>query len=623
MLSQNRLDDAVRLLTQAGLCEEAAEALDRAGRFREARELRAGGASTGPGSAARRDAAPARPGAPEARPAEAIEPAPVSRRSIAPTDARAAAEQAERQGRLGVAAGLYERAGSFEDAARCFHASGDRENALRTVVLLPREARAYADACALAIALACDLDRVDFGMDQFVGPFLARPPQGEKAVEAFYRLADLYERHGYQASARDAFRAITKASPRYRDATLRLAAIEARLAEEGNDRLDDARGSLPDLPDLPDLPPLSVRGGSLPPVSPSPGERRAPPPPPPSRGQPPPVPRRPPPPPPPRAAHSSPAPPSVRGGAPRSSRFEEEGPASGPSSGPRDLPPIHDVTALRPGFMIAERYEVRERLGIGGTATVYRARDREIDEDIGIKVFAHGAQDATLVQRFKRELQVCRQITHPNVIRLFDIGQHGHTKFLTMELLSGTDLATRVEQASEWRRVDYLMQLCEGLERVHALGVVHRDLKPENVFVTIDEVVKLMDFGIAKRIDARQGITHQGLTAGTPAFMAPEQIQAFGSVTHLSDIYSLGVIAYLLFTGVLPFDSEDTRDLLNKHIRETPLPPSFHHPDIDRELEEIILRLLEKDPAARVQSCRELAALLESVRDRCRASTIP
>ena len=254
-------------------------------------------------------------------------------------------------------------------------------------------------------------------------------------------------------------------------------------------------------------------------------------------------------------------------------------------------------------------------------AIVYRAHDRELDETIALKLFTHTTGDPALLSRFKQELALCRQITHPNVVRLYDIGSHNEVRFFTMELLSGVDLATQIDQGRDLvRDLGYLVQLCEGLQCVHEKGVVHRDLKPENVFVTHEDVVKLMDFGIAKRRKSEGNLTMDGFSAGTPAFMAPEQINNFASVTHLSDLYSLGVIAYRLFTGVLPFESESPMAVLVKHINEAPAPPSTHEPSIPDELEYVIMQLLEKDPRRRVQSCRELARDLAELRSRLMAS---
>jgi serine/threonine protein kinase len=166
------------------------------------------------------------------------------------------------------------------------------------------------------------------------------------------------------------------------------------------------------------------------------------------------------------------------------------------------------------------------------------------------------------------------------------------------------------------RDLGYLVQVCRGLQCVHERGVVHRDLKPENLFVTDDGIVKLMDFGIAKRQSTQGNLTVQGFSAGTPAYMSPEQIENFAATTHLSDIYSLGVIAYRLFTGELPFENENPMAVLMKHLKELPRPPSEIDPSIPDELEYMILQLLEKQPSSRIQSCAEIASDLENLRGR-------
>lgn len=248
-------------------------------------------------------------------------------------------------------------------------------------------------------------------------------------------------------------------------------------------------------------------------------------------------------------------------------------------------------------------------------AVVYRALDLELEEPVAIKLFLPASEDPELLQRFRQELAVCRKISHPNVVRLFDIGTHESRRFISMELLSGSDLSGLLEAGRPMklrRAIRYLVQACAGLSAAHERGIVHRDIKPENFFVTNEDVLKVMDFGIAKRAES-PGLTRAGFIAGTPTHMAPEQIQDFGKVTHLADIYALGVVAYQLFTGTLPFESEDLVPLLMMQVNDAPPRPRSHNPDLPEELEELTLRLLSKDPAKRVQSCRDLSIELRRI----------
>jgi serine/threonine-protein kinase len=252
-------------------------------------------------------------------------------------------------------------------------------------------------------------------------------------------------------------------------------------------------------------------------------------------------------------------------------------------------------------------------------AAVYRALDLDLEETIALKVFAPTGNDDTQLGRFKQELAVARKLNHTNIVRLYDLGTHGHASFISMELLEGADLGQILDESRDLLRdLGYLVQALEGLEFAHEKGVVHRDLKPENLFVTTAGVVKIMDFGIAKQ-QTNTKLTQAGYSAGTPAYMAPEQVNDFRSANHLSDLYSMGIIAYRMFTGVLPFAHESTMAILMKQLRDAPIPPSSHNPSIPDELEFMILQLLEKDPARRIQSCRELADDLNALRARITA----
>ena len=159
-----------------------------------------------------------------------------------------------------------------------------------------------------------------------------------------------------------------------------------------------------------------------------------------------------------------------------------------------------------------------------------------------------------------------------------------------------------------------LVQACNALQVVHERGVIHRDIKPDNFFITDEGVLKVMDFGIAKRHSAGRGLTRAGMMAGTPQYIAPEQVNNFSGVTHLADLYALGCIAYQMFAGTVPFDADEVMPILIAHMSRAPEPPRQRNPAIPAELETVILRLLAKKPEARVQSCRELAAILSGIR---------
>ncbi len=298
-----------------------------------------------------------------------------------------------------------------------------------------------------------------------------------------------------------------------------------------------------------------------------------------------------------------PAPTSVSGSGPVPAAVSGSGSAPAP-------------IGLAEGLVINSRYRLDAKIGQGGMGAVWRATDLELDEVVAMKFLTAVAADEGLLQRFKQEVTLSRQFNHPNIIRLHDLGTWGEHKYITMELLQGRDLS-KVMTGTPLdidKGLGYLVQACSALQAVHDRGVIHRDIKPENFFVSDDGVVKVMDFGIAKRRNAAKGLTRAGMMAGTPQYMAPEQINDFGSVNHLADVYSIGIIAYQIFTGDVPFDNEELMPILVAHLTQAPAAPAEKNPKIPPELDAVILKLLAKKPAERVQSCREVAGDLARIR---------
>jgi serine/threonine-protein kinase len=248
-------------------------------------------------------------------------------------------------------------------------------------------------------------------------------------------------------------------------------------------------------------------------------------------------------------------------------------------------------------------------------ASVYEAMDVELGIPIALKLFTC-AETETLVSRFKRELMLARELTHDNIVRVFDIGTHEGQRFMTMELMQGADLRDHMDGPMDPGVArQYLEQACVGLHAAHLRGVIHRDIKPENFFVMHDGCVKVMDFGIARKATATSNLTAEGFTAGTPAYMAPEQIRDFGKVTHQCDVYALGVIAYEMLTGELPFYHEEAMKLMMMHLHDAPPLPSEYVPTIPAGVERVILHALEKDPKDRIKSCAEFADRLAEAFD--------
>jgi serine/threonine-protein kinase len=304
---------------------------------------------------------------------------------------------------------------------------------------------------------------------------------------------------------------------------------------------------------------------------------------------------------------------------------EPRGPRAPPAAGPAPSPKPDPLTAatidtLRPlmvGSLVANRYRIEGTLGQGGSATVFKVHDNELDEKVAMKVFAPSARSDSQVLRYKNELSLSRQLTHPNIIRLFDLGAHEEWRYLTMELLEGVDLASKLEALhGPLPLAEGLLILegaCAGLQYAHDNGVIHRDIKPGNLFITREGVVKVMDFGIAKK-ERTQHITQEGTIAGTPEYMSPEQISGFSTVSHLTDVYALGCTAYATFSGAPPFGSPEVMAVLMQQVNNAPPPLRAKNGAVPAELERVVLKLLEKDPAKRFQSCAEVSVELRRIR---------
>ncbi len=275
------------------------------------------------------------------------------------------------------------------------------------------------------------------------------------------------------------------------------------------------------------------------------------------------------------------------------------------------------LSGISPGALLGQRFEVLSVLGAGGMGIVYKARDRELDDLVALKMLKRELWgDASQLERLKSELKLARKITHPNVLRTYDFGEIDGVPYISMEYVRGVTLRYMLDQT---RRLPYsaglrlAKQLCAGLGAAHAVGVLHRDIKPENLILEPTGNAKLMDFGIARPIERiAPGQTQAGFVVGTPQYLPPEILQGKDADPR-ADLYSCGIVLYEIFTGVLPFEGPTAMDVMVKHLREAPAPPSSRWPEIPPALEGAILRCLEKDPERRYRSVAELLHELEEL----------
>jgi len=273
--------------------------------------------------------------------------------------------------------------------------------------------------------------------------------------------------------------------------------------------------------------------------------------------------------------------------------------------GPDPLQAVHE------GEVFAARYRIRQVLGRGAMAVVFLARDQELDDDVAVKVLTPAAfnEGTQALQTIRQEIRLARRITHPNVVRVHDLGESGGVRFLTMEYVAGLTLRQVVDQQGPVALgpgLQIAKQLCRGLAAVHESGIVHRDIKPQNIMVLPGGTVKLMDFGIARVHAPDEKPT--GEVAGTPYYMSPEQAKG-GRLDSRSDIYSVGATLYELFTARRPFEGS-LGEVLRKHLTDPPPPPSTFRVDLPETLERLILACLDKDPARRPAAAQDLYAAL-------------
>lgn len=467
-----------------------------------------------------------------------------------------AARVARERGRYVEAARLFREAGLPFEAAGCHLAAADLTSGLDALVRVPREHPAYRVACVAAMVFASVLDLASLELENLLAHIIRSGPADAAEVEAFVMLGELYRRKGFADNAAEVLAKVARARPGHE----RAAALLAGLSAAGTAGPAAIAPGLPDLPDLPPPPRVPTRRMAEPPGP---------------------------------SISSTPTPPRV-------------------------IPEGQNEALLCPGLTVGGRYLLGERVGRGGMSIVYRATDLELQEPVALKFLIQSLDPGEALERLKRELKLSRQLLHPNIVRLFDLGFFSGLPYISMELLTGRDLSAVMGSGRPLEiatALDYLLEACSALEAAHASGIVHRDIKPSNLFVITTGALKVMDFGIAK-LHAAPSVTSTNLVLGTPQYIAPEQITAFSAVTTAADLYSLGVVAFQMLTGTVPFDHRESVPLLMMHLNDEPPHPRERNPAVPDDLGRIVMRLLEKQPAKRPGTARELADALRAVRAR-------
>ncbi|MFN8149580.1 MAG: PASTA domain-containing protein [Solirubrobacterales bacterium] len=266
---------------------------------------------------------------------------------------------------------------------------------------------------------------------------------------------------------------------------------------------------------------------------------------------------------------------------------------------------------LRADEVVDDRYRLIERIGSGGMADVWRARDNELERDVAIKVLHENfARDKEFVERFRREASAAAGLQHPNVVSVYDRGSWEDTYYIAMELIEGSSLRDLINKGLDTgESVEVTRQVLAAAGFAHSKGIVHRDLKPMNVLIDREGRIRVTDFGIARAGDSE--ITQTGSVMGTAQYLSPEQAQGM-DVTAAADIYAIGIMLFEMLTGRVPFEGENAVAIAMKQVAEEPPLPSSLNPEVGPALDAVVMKALAKDPAERFQTAAEMTAALDS-----------
>ena len=268
---------------------------------------------------------------------------------------------------------------------------------------------------------------------------------------------------------------------------------------------------------------------------------------------------------------------------------------------------------LPSGTTLANRYRIENLLGRGGMADVYKATDALLDRIVAVKVLTDRSEDVR--RRFLKEAQAMARLTHPNVVNVYDVGESEGVSFIVMELINGKTLESiKPSELSFRKAVVYILGLLDALAYAHSQQIIHRDIKPANVMILEGDKVKVMDFGLSRRMNDMSQVTQAGEIVGTIAYLPPERFLGKAGDAP-GDLYSVGIMMYEMFTGSVPFKSanDDLVAVIFAHVNDPPVPPRQVNPQIPVPLERIVLKMLEKEPEKRFQKADEVILLLQEM----------
>lgn len=273
-------------------------------------------------------------------------------------------------------------------------------------------------------------------------------------------------------------------------------------------------------------------------------------------------------------------------------------------------------------MIILEKYQIIEEVGRGGMGLVYKALDLRLGRTVALKELVisptiTGVEKDEIVARFKQEAQTAAYLNHPNIITIFDVGEENNRHFIAMEFLPGKTLKDYLDEGYEYSKdelLDLLIQIASGLDHAHSKGIIHRDIKPDNMKILEGNVVKITDFGIARIESSTSNLTQDGTMLGTLGYISPEQLHNSKGVDSRADIFSYGAMMYEIYTKKLPFDGGTVGSTILKIMTENPVHPNKIVPDIDPEIEKLILKCLEKDPNTRYQKFKDVVQDLTMIK---------